>query len=132
MDLVKPWVIGLIVYVVTTVLGIRIMLEYATLDQMEDLWTAVTWQASVSFVVYFLTAMMAAIVHRPSKGRRSTGRSALACMAVPVAGTLIYLIDGSVVSGTARGAALSGLLSWNAAALAGAILGWQLVRTMRP
>lgn len=99
MDLIKPWAIGLVVYAVTTVLGIRIMLEYATVEQLEVLWSAVVWQAAVSFVVYFLAASMSAIVHRPQEGRRGTRRSAVACLAIPVTGTLLYLIDGLLVTG---------------------------------
>ncbi|GAA2001589.1 hypothetical protein GCM10009799_31020 [Nocardiopsis rhodophaea] len=99
--------------------------------QLEALWTAVTWQTAVSPTVYFMTASVSAIVHRPREGRLSTSRSAQACLAIPVAGTLVYLVNNLVFTGVASGAVAGGLMAWNAAALAGALLGWQPIRTMR-
>lgn len=124
MDLVKAWVVAVVTYLLGSLLFGFVAASAGNPEQLNSGLSHYLWSLVPAFVLYFLTASLAAIFHGRGSG---TTRHVLAVLAVPVAALLISIVGG-LASGQVAAAdtALSALV-----AIVGTIAGWQLVDRLR-
>ncbi|MFC7329800.1 hypothetical protein [Marinactinospora rubrisoli] len=123
MDLVRAWLVGLVVWFVLTTAASVAVVTYASLAQLESYGGAVAWYGGTGFAAALLASVAASLAHRRPERHRA-GRNALAALTAPAAG---LLGNAALLAGT-PGARWPESVSWSLLAFAGAVAGWALTR----
>lgn len=125
-EYIRAWVIGAVAWFMLTNLGTLVFGVLAPAEHMRSFGWALLWLGGIGFAAYFLSAVAAAAAHR-APDRHRLGRNAAAVLAAPVAGTAVD--TARLLTGTGVNWALYG--GWTAIALAGAVLGFLLMRRVQ-
>ncbi|GAB3454324.1 hypothetical protein GCM10027570_34320 [Streptomonospora sediminis] len=125
-EYIRAWVIGAVAWFMLTNLGTLAFGVLAPAEHLRSFGWALLWLGGIGFAAYFLSAVAAAAVHR-APDRHRFGRNAAAVLAAPVVGTAVD--TARLLTGTGVNWALYG--SWTAIALAGAVLGFVLMRRVQ-
>lgn len=124
MDIVKAWGAAILAYLLGTLLFGWVAASAGDPDQMSSGLGHVLWSLIPTFVIFLLTALLAAIFH---SRETSAGRHALAVLAVPVVALVIGIVGGLASGSVSLGdTAMSAVV-----AIVATVGGWQLVDRIR-
>lgn len=125
--MVISWLVGLVAWLVCHTVAAGLIVNAAPIEQLSSFEGIVLWYGSSSFLCALLATALAALVHRgPHRDR--WGRDAVASLGGPVAALLV----NSVLAVVQPNTSWTGFLMTTVLSLAGAVVGWQLGRALRP
>lgn len=125
MDLVKSWLVALVVLVVTAVAAALTAIQMVGPDWLNTALGAATWSGGSAFIAYGLTALLAGLAHRTNR-RGAKSRVLFAVFPVPALALLATLVTNVL-----RGGPVAVILAETLLAAAGMATGWAGVRALR-
>lgn len=131
MDLLRSWAVGLVVWIVASLLSTTLVANVATLDIFNSLGGRIPVDYLPSCITLACVAAAAALLHA-APARSRVARHSAAALGVPAlsvtASVVLIGVNGPPVSGTAAEALVGTIL----AGLVGGFTGWQLADRLRP